>query len=140
MAHAPKDAIAGLPANARRPLEKGERYVPVMPQEAVLEVTRRSVSLGLVLCAVFAMSAAYVALKLGQGIEAAIPIAILGIGYSSMAKRRSTILENVFVQSIGANSSHVVSGAVFTIPALYMLAAEPGTGVAQPLVWQVITV
>ncbi|MDY0110666.1 MAG: oligopeptide transporter, OPT family [Candidatus Krumholzibacteria bacterium] len=140
MAHAPKDVIAGLPANARRPLEKGERYVPVMPQEAALEVTRRSVSLGLVLCAVFAMSAAYVALKLGQGIEAAIPIAILGIGYSSLAKRRSTILENVFVQSIGANSSHVVSGAVFTIPALYMLAAEPGTGVTQPLVWQVITV
>jgi len=81
-----------------------------------------------------------VALKLGQGIEAAIPIAILGIGYSSLAARRSTILENVFVQSIGANSSHVVSGAVFTIPALYMLAAEPGSGVAQPSVWQVITV
>ncbi|MFH2052897.1 MAG: oligopeptide transporter, OPT family [bacterium] len=140
MAHVTKDAIAGLPANARRPLEPGERYVPVVPDENVLEVTPRSVTLGLILCAVFAMSAAYVALKLGQGIEAAIPIAILGIGYSQMQKRRSTLLENVFVQSIGANSSHVVSGAVFTIPALYMLAADPTSGVAQPSVWQVIIV
>jgi len=135
-----KGVIAGLPANARRPLAPGETYVPVVPDERVLEITRRSVSLGLVLCAVFAMSAAYVALKLGQGIEAAIPIAILGIGYSGLARRRSTILENVFVQSIGANSSHVVSGAVFTIPALYMLAADPASGVAQPSIWQVITV
>jgi putative OPT family oligopeptide transporter len=140
MSHPTKDAIAGLPANARRPLEPGERYIPVVPDEHVLEVTQRSVILGLVLCAVFAMSAAYVALKLGQGIEAAIPIAILGIGFSSLMSRKSTLLENVFVQSIGANSSHVVSGAVFTIPALYMLAAEPGSGVAQPAVWQVIVV
>lgn len=140
MSHPTKDAIAGLPANARRPLEPGERYIPVVPDEHVLEVTQRSVTLGLVLCAVFAMSAAYVALKLGQGIEAAIPIAILGIGYSSFMSRKSTLLENVFVQSIGANSSHVVSGAVFTIPALYMLAAEPGSGVTQPAVWQVIVV
>ncbi|HOX25738.1 MAG TPA: oligopeptide transporter, OPT family [Candidatus Krumholzibacteria bacterium] len=146
MTHESKDTIAGLPANARRPLEPGERYVPVVPDEHVLEVTGRSVTLGLVLCAVFAVSAAYVALKLGQGIEAAIPIAILGIGYSGLVRRRSTMLENVFVQSIGANSSHVVSGAVFTIPALYMLAAEAGAtaeaggGVAEPAVWQVIVV
>ncbi len=140
MARNTKDTVVSLPANARRPLEPGETYVPVVPDENVLEVTPRSVTLGLILCAVFAMSAAYVALKLGQGIEAAIPIAILGIGYSQVKRRRSTILENVFVQSIGANSSHVVSGAVFTIPALYMLAAEPGSGVMQPSIWQVITV
>jgi putative OPT family oligopeptide transporter len=140
MSQPTKDAIAGLPANARRKLEPGERYTPVVPDEKVLEVSTRSVTLGLVLCAVFAMSAAYVALKLGQGIEAAIPIAILGIGFSQMVSRKSTLLENVFVQSIGANSSHVVSGAVFTIPALYMLAAEPGSGVTQPAVWQVIVV
>ena len=135
-----KGAIAGLPENARRPLKPGETYVPVVPDEIVTEVTSRSITLGLVLCAVFAMSAAYVALKLGQGIEAAIPIAILGIGYSQIARRRSTILENVIIQSVGANSSHVVSGAVFTIPALYMLAADPATGVAMPSVWQVILV
>ena len=140
MAHESKGAIAGLPENARRPLEPGETYVPVMPDENVAEVTTWSVGLGLILCAIFAMSAAYVALKLGQGIEAAIPIAILGIGLSQAINRKTTLLENVIVQSVGANSSHVVSGAVFTIPALYMLAADPTSGVAQPSIWQVITV
>ena len=140
MEHGTKPPIVGLPENARRPLEPGESYVPVVPGDGVPEVTTRSISLGLILCAVFAMAAAYVALKLGQGIEAAIPIAILAIGYSQLVKRRSTMLENVIIQSIGANSSHVVSGAVFTIPALYMLARDASMGVTQPAVWQVITV
>jgi putative OPT family oligopeptide transporter len=89
------------------------------------EVTGRSVTLGLFFCALFAMAAAYLALKVGQGIEAAIPISILAIGISRFFVRRSTILENVIIQSIGANSSHVVAGAVFTIPALYMLGLNP---------------
>jgi putative OPT family oligopeptide transporter len=141
MSHEPTGAIEGLPENARRPLEPGEVYVPVVPDEAgVYEVTARSVTLGLMFCAIFSMAAAYLALKVGQGIEAAIPIAILAIGLSPLFSRKSTILENVIIQSIGANSSHVVSGAVFTIPALYMLAAESGSGVAQPSVVQVMMV
>jgi len=141
MSHEPTGAIEGLPENARRPLEPGEVYTPVVPDEAgVAEVTVRAVTLGLIFCAVFSMAAAYLALKVGQGIEAAIPIAILAIGLSPLFSRKSTILENVIIQSIGANSSHVVSGAVFTIPALYMLAAEAGSGVAQPTVVQVMTV
>ncbi len=136
-----KTAIAGLPENARRPLEEGEKYIPVVPdEEGVLEVTARSVIMGLIFCGIFAMAAAYLALKVGQGIEAAIPIAILAIGLSRFFSRRSTLLENVIIQSIGANSSHVVSGAVFTIPALYMLAADPLQNVMEPSVWQVITV
>jgi len=141
MSHEPTGAIEGLPENARRPLEPGEVYTPVVPDETgVAEVTVRAVTLGLIFCAVFSMAAAYLALKVGQGIEAAIPIAILAIGLSPLFSRKSTILENVIIQSIGANSSHVVSGAVFTIPALYMLAAEAGSGVAQPTVVQVMTV
>ncbi len=141
MSHEPTGSIKGLPENARRPLEPGEVYVPIVPDEAgVFEVTVRSVTLGLMFCAVFSMAAAYLALKVGQGIEAAIPIAILAIGLSPLFTRKSTILENVIIQSIGANSSHVVSGAVFTIPALYMLAAEAGSGVAQPTVVQVMMV
>jgi len=141
MDHEPSGAIAALPENARRPLEPGEKYVPIVPDETgVYEVTTRSVSMGLVFCALFSMAAAYLALRVGQGIEAAIPIAILAIALSPLFSRRSTLLENVIIQSIGANSSHVVSGAVFTIPALYMLAAEPGSGVAQPTVLQVIVV
>jgi putative OPT family oligopeptide transporter len=137
---APKN-IKGLPENARRPLVEGERYVPVVPDETgVPEVTARSVTMGLVFCAIFSMAAAYLALKVGQGIEAAIPISILTIGISRVFARRNSLLENVIIQSVGANSSHVVAGAVFTIPALYMLAATPGSGVPQPGVWQVILV
>ncbi len=141
MSHAANDAIKGLPDNARRELAPGEHYVPVVADETgVAEVTARSVTLGLVFCAVFSMAAAYLALKVGQGIEAAIPISILAIGLSPLFARKSTLLENVIIQSIGANSSHVVSGAVFTIPALYMLSAVPGSGVPQPTMLQVIIV
>jgi len=140
MSNTAPDEIKGLPANARRPLAPGESYVPLVPQDGVLETTGRAIVLGLVFCAIFSMAAAYLALKLGQGIEAAIPIAILAVGLSQMCRRKNTMLENVIIQSIGANSSHVVSGAVFTIPALYMLAAVPGSGVATPSLFQVVTV
>jgi len=141
MEHSQPTKIAGLPENARRPMKPGEVYVPVVPDETgVAEVTARSVTMGLIFCALFSMAAAYLALRVGQGIEAAIPIAILAIALSPLFSRRSTILENVIIQSIGANSSHVVSGAVFTIPALYMLAADPLSGVVQPTVLQVIVV
>jgi uncharacterized oligopeptide transporter (OPT) family protein len=100
MEHSQPKTIEGLPDNARRPLEPGESYVPVVPDETgVYEVTTRSVVMGLLFCALFSMAAAYLALRVGQGIEAAIPIAILAIGLSPLFARRSTILENVIVQS-----------------------------------------
>ena len=133
-------AIKGLPDNYRRVLEPGEVYVPLVPQDGVLEVTTRSVLYGMLFCAVFSMAAAYLALRVGQGIEAAIPISILAIGISRFYLRRSTILENVIITSIGANSGHVVAGAVFTIPALYMLAGTPGSLVPYPHLWQVVVV
>ncbi|MCL1908466.1 MAG: oligopeptide transporter, OPT family [Holophagaceae bacterium] len=140
MSHPPSDNIKGLPENARRPLGPGEKFVPLVPHDGVLETTPRAIFLGLVFCAIFSMAAAYLALKLGQGIEAAIPIAILAVGLSRFFARKNTILENVIIQSIGANSSHVVSGAVFTIPALYMLATIPGSGVETPSLAQVVMV
>jgi len=141
MEHNETEIITELPENARRPLEPGETYVPVVPDEiGIYEVTTRSVTMGLIFCAIFAMAAAFLALRVGQGIEAAIPISILAIGMAPLFARKTTLLENVIVQSIGANSSHVVSGAVFTIPALYMLAAEPGSGVMEPTILQVIIV
>ncbi len=132
--------IKGLPENARRPLREGEAYVPLVPQDGMPEVTSRSVILGLIFCAIFSMAAAYLALKLGQGIEAAIPISILAVGLSRFYARKNTLLENVIIQSIGANSSHVVSGAAFTIPALYVLANTAGSGVPTPSLWQVVLV
>jgi putative OPT family oligopeptide transporter len=140
MSHCAPDEIKGLPENARRPLAPGEKYTPIVPHDGVLETTGRAIVLGLVFCAIFSMAAAYLALKLGQGIEAAIPIAILAVGLSKFFARKNTILENVIIQSIGANSSHVVSGAVFTIPALYMLASVPGSGVHTPSLLQVVMV
>ena len=133
-------SIHGLPENARRVLAPGERYIPVASGDGVPEVTARSVSMGLFFCFLFSMAAAYLALKVGQGIEAAIPIAILAVGLTRFFPRRSSILENVITTSIGANSSHVVAGAVFTIPALYMLASEAGSGVSAPNIWQVVLV
>jgi len=127
-----------LPPNARKELGPGEEYIPMVPAESnMFEVTPRSLIMGLIFCAIFAMAAAFLALKIGQGIEAAIPISILAIGIGGLMSRKSTILENVIIQSIGANSSHVVSGAVFTIPALYMLFDE-GLLDMKPTILQII--
>ncbi|MBM4387034.1 MAG: oligopeptide transporter, OPT family [Deltaproteobacteria bacterium] len=116
----------GLPHNAYTELAPGERYVPVVPHDRpVAEITARSVVLGVVMAVVFSFSAAYLGLKVGQVFEAAIPIAILAVGFSVLFKRRSTILENVIVQSIGAASGVVVAGGIFVIPALYILGLKP---------------
>ena len=83
------------------------------------ELTLRSVFWGVVFCVVFSVASAYSALKVGQGMEAAIPISILAIGLARMYRRRTSLLENVIITGIGAASGSVVAGAVFTIPALY---------------------
>ena len=114
----------GLPDNAFRELNPGEAYRPIVPPGAsVPEVTSRSVVFGLAMTVLFSLAVAYVALKLGQGIESAIPIAILAIGYSALPwlSRRSTILENVNVVTFGATAGIVVGGSVFVMPAVYIL-------------------
>jgi putative OPT family oligopeptide transporter len=115
----------GLPENAFRELAPGETYKPIVPADAsVPEVTTRSILFGLGMTLVFSLAAAFIALKLGQGIEAAIPIAILAIGFSAMAKRKSTLLENVNIVSFGATAGMIVGGAVFVMPAIYILGLE----------------
>jgi len=110
---------------AFRELKPGETYEPIVPaSKAPLEVTARSVGIGLAMAVIFSLASAYLALKAGQGMEPAIPIAILAVGLAGVFARRSTILENVIIQSIGAASGAVVAGAVFTIPALYMLGVK----------------
>ncbi|HUV36896.1 MAG TPA: oligopeptide transporter, OPT family [Patescibacteria group bacterium] len=119
------DVPTKLPPEAYRELNEGESYHPIVPADrAPLEVTLRSLGIGLVMAMIFSLASAYLALKAGQGMEAAIPIAILAVGMAGVFARRSTILENVIIQSVGAASSAVVAGAVFTIPALYMLDIE----------------
>jgi len=115
-----------LPANAYRPLHKGEQYrPPVGPEARIPEATLRSVAWGLVLCILFTLASAYSGLKVGQVMEAAIPISILAIGLARVYRRRSTVLENVILTGIGGTSGAVVAGAVFTLPALYILRLDP---------------
>src|SRR5579863_9440689 len=115
-----------LSENAYQPLKSGEIYMPlVSPSMAPPEVTWRAVLWGTVLCIIFSVASAYSTLKVGQGMEAAIPISILAIGVARLYKRRSTVLENVIMTGIGAASGSVVAGAVFTLPALYILHLDP---------------
>lgn len=111
-----------LPENAYRELKHGEVYRPVMsPEYKFPEVTSWSVIWGLVMAIIFSAAAAYSGLKIGQVMEAAIPISILAVGISTAFKRRRSLGQNVIIQSIGASSGVIVAGAVFTIPALYIL-------------------
>ncbi len=117
-----QESKTGLPENAYRPLKEGEKYIPYVPASFTgPEVTTRSVTWGLILAALFTASAAYLGLKIGQVFEAAIPIAIIAVGLNGLYSRKNTILENVIIQSIGAASGMVVAGAIFTIPALYII-------------------
>ena len=114
-----------LPENAYRELRKGEQYEPVMsPTSAPAEVTVYSVLLGLVMAVIFSAAAAFLGLKVGQVFEAAIPIAIIAIGIGNLRRNKSSLGENVIVQSIGACSGVIVAGAIFTLPALYILGLE----------------
>lgn len=120
-----KDLAKGLPENAFRELKPGEEYVPVLhPTKNYPEVTGYSVSLGLIMAVIFSAAAAYLGLKVGQVFEAAIPIAIIAVGVSSATRRKNALGENVIIQSIGACSGIVVAGAIFTLPALYILKAK----------------
>ncbi len=112
----------GLPENAFKELAPGEKYRPIMhPERAYPEVTFYSVITGLILAIVFSAAAAYLGLKVGQVFEAAIPIAIIAVGLSGKLKKDNALGQNVIIQSIGACSGVIVAGAIFTLPALYIL-------------------
>jgi putative OPT family oligopeptide transporter len=115
-----------LPENAYTPLEPGRVYQPIVP--AAVEIPQaswRAVAWGLFFCVVFTVASAYSGLKVGQVLEAAIPISILAIGLARVYGRRSTLLENVIITGIGGVSGSVVAGAIFTLPALWILQLHP---------------
>ncbi|MBR7065503.1 MAG: oligopeptide transporter, OPT family [Prevotella sp.] len=114
-----------LPDNAFRELKEGESYEPIMRADRNYpEVNGWSVTWGIVMAMLFSAAAAYLGLKVGQVFEAAIPIAIIAVGASTAAKRKNALGENVIIQSIGACSGAVVAGAIFTLPAIYILQAK----------------
>lgn len=114
--------IKGLPENAYRELKPGEEYIPLMPANTTpAEITPYSVIMGLLMAVLFSAAAAYLGLKIGQVFEAAIPIAIIAVGVSTLLKIKGSLGQNVIIQSIGQNSGLIVAGTIFTIPALYIL-------------------
>ncbi|MBR4898553.1 MAG: oligopeptide transporter, OPT family [Prevotella sp.] len=114
-----------LPENAFRELKEGESYEPLMSTKGVFpEVNAWSVIWGVIMAMLFSAAAAYLGLKVGQVFEAAIPIAIIAVGVSTATKRSKALGENVIIQSIGACSGAVVAGAIFTLPAIYILQAK----------------
>ncbi len=111
-----------LPENAFRPLKEGEDYKPLLDEKQTYrEVTPWSVFWGILMAVIFSAATAYLGLKVGQVFEAAIPITIIAVGLSGMANRKNALSENVIIQSIGACSGMIVAGAIFTLPALYIL-------------------
>ena len=117
-----EEKITQLPENAHRELKPGEEYQPLLsPKKNYPEVTAWSVTLGIIMTVIFSAAAAYLGLKVGQVFEAAIPIAIIAVGLSSGLKRKNALGENVMIQSIGSCSGAIVAGAIFTLPALFIL-------------------
>ncbi len=117
-----EEKLTGVPENAFRELKPGEVYNPLMsPGRKYPEVNLWSVLWGIAMAVLFSAAAAYLGLKVGQVFEAAIPIAIIAVGVSGAAKRKNALGENVIIQSIGASSGVIVAGAIFTLPALYIL-------------------
>ena len=114
--------VVSLPENAYRELKPGEEYIPVIPASQIVpQVTVWSVLWGLVMAVIFSAAAAYSGLKIGQVMEAAIPISIIAVGVSTLFKKKFALSQNVIIQSIGASSGVIVAGAIFTIPGLYIL-------------------
>lgn len=114
-----------LPENAQRELKPGEKYQPLLsPQKNYPEVTPYSVCVGLLMVILFSAAAAYLGLKVGQVFEAAIPIAIIAVGLTSALGKKGGLGQNVIIQSIGGCSGAVVAGAIFTLPAIYILGVE----------------
>jgi putative OPT family oligopeptide transporter len=114
-----------LPENAHRELKPGERYQPLLPAEKKFaEVTPYSVTVGVLMAILFSAAAAYLGLKVGQVFEAAIPIAIIAVGLTGALRKKDGLGQNVIIQSIGGCSGSVVAGAIFTLPAIYILGVE----------------
>ena len=118
------DKKISMPENAHRELKAGEQYKPILGGRNPLEVTPYSVTMGLIMTVLFSAAAAYLGLKVGQVFEAAIPIAILAVGITGALGKKDGLAQNVIIQSIGACSGVVVAGAIFTLPAIYILGLE----------------
>ena len=121
----PNKPQTSLPENAYRELKPGEEYTPLMPASTTpVEVTPYSVTMGVVMAVIFSAAAAFLGLRVGQVFEAAIPIAIIAVGMGTLLGKKNMLGQNVIIQSVGASSGVIVAGAIFTLPALYILGLD----------------
>ena len=124
-AHGTKQTADLAARNAYRELKPGEEYTPLMPASTTpVEVTPYSVTMGVVMAVIFSAAAAFLGLRVGQVFEAAIPIAIIAVGMGTLLGKKNMLGQNVIIQSIGASSGVIVAGAIFTLPALYILGLD----------------
>ena len=100
-------------------------FKPYIPANKVMpELTITSIVLGLILAVVFGAANAYLGLRVGMTISASIPAAVISMGIIRVLLKRNSILENNMVQTIGSAGESLAAGAIFTLPALFMWAAE----------------
>lgn len=107
-------------------MKKAENnFKPFVPAEKVIpEFTPMAVILGIILAVAFGGANAYLGLRVGMTVSASIPAAVISMGLIRVLLKRDSILENNMVQTIGSAGESVAAGAIFTLPALFMWAAE----------------
>ena len=108
-------------------MNESKEFKPYVPADKVLpEITPVSVVLGILLAVLFGGANAYLGLRVGMTVSASIPAAVISMGVIRKILRRDSILENNIVQTIGSAGESLAAGAIFTLPALFMWAAEGG--------------
>ncbi len=109
-------------------MEDKKEFKPFIPADRVVpELTVTSIIIGALLAVLFGGANAYLGLRVGMTVSASIPAAVISMGIIRVILKRDSILENNMVQTIGSAGESVAAGAIFTMPALFMWAAEAGS-------------
>ena len=104
---------------------ENKNFKPYIPADRVTpELTVTSVIMGIILAVVFGAANAYLGLRVGMTVSASIPAAVIAMGVIRVVMRKNSILESNIVQTVGSAGESVAAGAIFTIPALFLWAAE----------------
>ena len=100
-------------------------FKPYIPAEKITpEITITSIVMGVLLAVIFGAANAYLGLRVGMTVSASIPAAVIAMGVIRVIMRKNSILESNIVQTIGSAGESLAAGAIFTLPALFLWAAE----------------
>jgi len=112
----------------------------ISADKIVPEFTFTSLFIGILLAVVFGAANAYLGLRVGMTVSASIPAAVLSMGIIRVILRRDSILENNMVQTIGSAGESVAAGAIFTLPALFLWAADGVEGIEAPGLFEIFLI